>query len=341
MERKSIFVFIFFLWASFRGNSFATQAVPTDEEIDSQIKAAQELYQTKLRSLEGQVNEIFQINFLKLSKELQIQMNERRLMSSFLNEIPDPHKREELLVSLKKEYAGERLDRFIEATAYLENEIEKDHLFVEKLLSSLEAVLDGVIQKDPIFRYAFLSPEFRNRYGLILRRVVWQAAQLRNVSAETGPLNVHSVFADKRKVPFLIKVTPFAFSSPSFLRSILIHELNHVYFYKEPPFSDARQFSSAAQQAPAGILTRYFKELNPFHPSYQYYLVHEYYSFKSQLLFDEKVRQSPSFRLSEADKKHVEKMLDWTYSQLNQKNKDFVQKNPNPPILPLIEKFYR
>ena len=313
---------------------------PTDEELQKKIQEAQEFYQAKYRTIEGQVNQMFQINFSELKQQYESKMNELNMKTSLIDKIDDAIQKDTEMKKLQNETQDEQLYKYIEANSYYENEIEKDHLFVGGLLERLENILEMVCQKDPIFKYSFYSGEFKNRYGLVLKRVVWSSTTLQNVSAETSPINVHSVFGDKTKIPALIKFTPIAFFNLAFLRSIVIHELNHACFYKDPSFSDVTKFSGGALEKAEGSATHYFKTLNPYNPTYQYHLIHEYYSFKTQLIFDKVAEDTPYFRLDAANKQNTENMLNWTYSQLNESNKKFIADNPDPPIMKIIKKFY-
>lgn len=224
-------------------------------------------------------------------------------------------------------------------THHGQNNLEKDHGFIGAMLEKFETILDRLISEDPFFRALIKSPEYQNQWGLILTRVVWQSELGRDISGETVQLKNYSPFADPSKAPMLIKLTPLAFTSLPFLRSILLHELNHVCFFKDPRFSDPRRFQGAALQSSKGVMRHYFSRLDPRDPSYQFYLIHEYYSFKSQLLFDEQME--PIFRLDPLSKARFEKMMEWTYAQMNAPNQKFVKLNPLPPISVQLRWFYR
>lgn len=335
----SIFLSIVFL--SGLSANIRADNIPSDEDIQKKIQEAQTFYQAKYRTIEEQVNQMFQINFSELKQQYESKMNEINMKSSIIDKIDDPLQKDAEMKKLQAEYQEPDLYKYIEANSYYENEIEKDHLFAGELLERLENILEMVSQKDPVFKYAFYSGEFKNQYGLVLKRVVWGSTTLQNVSAETSPINVHSVFGDKTKIPALIKFTPIAFYNLAFLRSIVIHELNHACFYKDPAFADVTKFSGGAMEKAEGGATHYFKSLNPYNPTYQYHLIHEYYSFKTQLIFDELTEDTPYFRLDPANKKNTENMLNWTYSQFNDANKKFIEQNPNPPIMKVITKFYK
>lgn len=338
---SSLFLAGLFFFLACRGPlGLAADSAPPDETIAKKIQEAQEFYQNKTRAIQDEVNKTFQVNFPELKKQYELKMNELNMKLSIIDKMENPIEKDLKTKELQNEYQDEQLYRYLEANSYYENEIEKDHLFVGELLERLENILEMVTQKDPVLKYAFYSGEFKSHYGLVLKRVVWSSTTLQNVSAETAPINVHSVFGDKTKIPALIKFTPIAFYNLAFLRSIVIHELNHACFYKDPAFSDVTQFSGGAKEKAQGSATHYFKSLNPYNPTYQYHLIHEYYSFKTQLIFDKLVEDTPYLRLDPANKQNTENMLNWTYSQLNESNKKFIEDNPEPPIMKVIGKFY-
>lgn len=312
----------------------------TDEQIDAKLHEAGQIFQVKYRQIENGVNARFKIRYSKLMKEYEAAAQEFNQKFSFLSQIPDPLERGRKIELLKKQYQNRGLQRYIEAYYYFQNELEEDHLFMGKLLENLEEILNLVLQKDPVFRETFFSEKFQEHYGLLLKRVVWSSQMLKDVSSETVPLNVHSVFGNKSKIPILVKITPQAFNSLAFLRSILVHELNHFYLFKDPKFADATPFEGAALKAAEGPFSHYFTSLNPADPSYQYHLIHEFYSLKSQLLFDQRVPANYYFRLDSGNKERVENMFAWTYQQLNIPNQNFVKNHPDPPVLPLINKYY-
>jgi hypothetical protein len=318
---------------------FKTQNL-SDKELQVTITKAKKLYENKFREVQPYINKLFGINFLEYKQNYQAQIEQLTSKISLIEEIPDSQEKERLFRMLKKEYEDKELFRYLEVHLYLQNEIAKDHLFAGKYLAELERIVEEVIQKDNLFRYVFNSKEFQNRNGLILTRVVWQISASRNVSMDTQPLNLHAVFADKSKTPVLIRITPLAFHSLAFLRSLLIHELNHAYMFRDPIFSNVERFSGEAIAPAKGKFTHYFKILNPTSPSYQYYLIHEYYGLKAQLMFDGIVEEEPFYKLDEKNKKNIEEMLTWVYSQLNVRNKKFVESNPTPSVFNLIRRFW-
>ena len=311
-----------------------------DQVLEEKIRQAQEFYRSKYKAIVDKVNQTFGIDFTELMKTYQEKTKELDSKRAMITQIPDPVERNQQMESLKKLYQDERFAKYLEAYYFYENEMQKEHAFMGEFLTRLERILDEVIEPDPLFNYVFNSPEFKKEHGLVLKRVVWPTDTLKDVSAETLPLEVHSIFADASKTPILLKVTLAAFHSLAFLRSILIHETCHIYFYKQSALEGIEKFSGGAVAPALGAFTHYFKNMNPFSPSYQYYLIHEYYGFRTQVLFDERFKDRPFFKLDPENRKYVEKMLEWTRSQLNENNKKFVEKNPDPPIVKLMQKFY-
>lgn len=236
--------------------------------------------------------------------------------------------------------------RYLEAQLVLENELERDHLLKAQCLDAYEKILDDLIQVDPLLRYFFDSPEYKARYGLLLKRVVWEISEGEAASAKA--LDAYTVFADRTQIPFLIRVGPAAFTRLSYLRSILIHELNHVLIYKEPLFEPLFQElehpssrrEDIPQRPPPGLYGLFFNLRHGRTPGYQYYLLHEYYSFRAQLLGDDASPQDPTHRLSPADRKQIEQLADWAYSELSARSREFVKKNPAPPMQEYILKFH-
>ena len=110
--------------------------------------------------------------------------------------------------------------------------------------------------------------------------------------------------------------------------------------FKDPLFLNVHSFEGNATQAAQGSFSHYFMQLNPTNPSYQFYLIHEYYSFKAQILFDDKMAPA-GLKLDPANKEYFQKNMEWTHSQLSAKNKEFVQQHPDPSILVWLNRFYQ
>ena len=230
----------------------------------------------------------------------------------------------------------------------LENELARSHLLKARCMEAYEKIVDSLIQADPLFNYFFLSPEYRQQHGLLLKRVVWE---LEGGSSSTKPLDAYTLFTDRTQTPFLIKVGPAAFASLAFLRSILIHELNHLLIYKEPVFdplfADLKQggaASGASSPKPTtagGSYSFFFNLRHGGTSGHQYFLIHEYYSFRAQLLYDETAPESPTHRLSPGDRAQTEKLAQWAFGQLSPRNKRFIQEHPDPPIQAYLLKFQR
>jgi hypothetical protein len=312
----------------------------TDEELVSKIQEAKHLYGQKYREVEKKAGVMFKIDFGNQRTNLEGQMHQLDLKLSMIKNIQDPEEQALRLRQLEEEYADSDLLPAMQAYHYVQNEMEKDHRFVGQYLAMLEEIVDVVIQKDPMFRYMFHSDEFERDQGLILTRVVWKAGVDVNVSAVTKPLNLHSVFADKVKIPMLITITPIAFHSLAFLRSILLHEVNHAYMFRDIVFSDVNRFSGGAIEPAKGNFTHYFKMMNPVSPSYQYHLIHEYYSLKAQLLFDDFMVGDAIYKLDKGSKENIKQIMQWSYSQLNEKNKAFTDTNDTPPVFDTILSYY-
>jgi len=223
----------------------------------------------------------------------------------------------------------------------LENELERNHLLRAKSLQAYEEILDEIISTDPIFAYFFNSSEYRATGGLLLTRVVWELSGSKSSSAH--PLATYTVFADRARTPFLIKVSPAAFSSLSFLRSIVLHELNHVLLYRDPLFAGLDRPSSLEENQPTRLSSSkyslFFNLQYGGTTDYQYHLVHEYYAFKTQLLYDDLAPHNPYYRLMPSDRTHIEHLYEWALGQLSGQYKAFVEAHPDPPLLPYLTRF--
>jgi hypothetical protein len=170
---------------------------------------------------------------------------------------------------------------------------------------------------------------------------VWELSGSKSSSAQ--PVTTYAVFADRVHTPFLIKVSPPAFSSLSFLRSIVIHELNHVLLYREPMFEGLDRPSSLDASQPTKLSSSkyslFFNLQYGGTSEYQYHLVHEYYAFKTQLLYDDLAPNTPYYHLMPADRTHIEHLYEWSLGQLSEEYKAFVKEYPDPPLLPHIKRF--
>ena len=327
---------------------FATLLLTLPENVRSSSLSTlqQELTVLQIRDrerkarVEEAVNQRFGIHYQKLNQRFSSQLDELNAKQAMLERIENPKERQAKQHALGAEIDDEAFYRYLEAYSYFENELESDHQWVAQLLTELTNILDRLIQEDPLLHAAFEGSEFRAQFGSVLKRVVWNDTQLGKVSAETTPLNVQAIFADKQKLPMLIKFTPRAFDSIAFLRSIALHELEHVLFYKDPRFADTRIFEGSALKPARGPFAHYFARMNPTAPHYQYHLVQEYYAFELQLRFDQRMAGKPGYALSPTQRQRIQNMRDWAYSQLNDSNQAFVQQHPDPPLLEWILRFY-
>lgn len=302
------------------------------------LEQSRELYKSKSHALAREIGRRFQMDFVQASKQYQEKRKELLQKTALLSKMGDLKQRNLELAELQASFQDPSFQRFLEASYAFENEMQKDHVFVGEMLARLEEILRLVIQQDPLFSYVFESKEFRERHGLLLKRVVWSIEAGMEVFAQTAPLDVYTVFADPAKAPMLVRFSSGAFQSVSFLRSVAIHELCHIYFYKE--LAGMEKFMGIAKALPQPSSGHTAGSKNLLSPAYQYFLVHEYYGFKTQLLFDEKFSGTSSYRLDAETVKYVGKMKDWTFSQLNERNRRFVEENPVPPVIHWIKQYY-
>ncbi|MDP3723895.1 MAG: hypothetical protein Q8R91_10470 [Candidatus Omnitrophota bacterium] len=231
---------------------------------------------------------------------------------------------------------------YTEARLLLDHQMVRNHFLQAKSLHAYEEILEALIDEEPIFRHLFRSPEARRQYGLLLTQVVWELPGAE--SASTRPLDAYTVFADRTQMPFLIRLSATAFTSLAFLRSIVVHELNHVLLYKQPRITAleqmAPQHGSRAPTQP--IPSPYSLSFNRRYgrtPHYQYHLLHEYYSFKAQLLYDDLAPVSPYYRLSGADRQHIERLYEWAWRELDERHRAFVEREPDPPVVAYLQRF--
>jgi hypothetical protein len=142
-------------------------------------------------------------------------------------------------------------------------------------------------------------------------------------------------------------VSPIAFTSLAFLQSILIHEINHVLLGKTPPFAamspDAPATPSQGRSfaPPPDLYAVFFNLRHARTPGYQYHLLHEYYSFRAQLLYDDLTPSSPYYRLPPSDRRSIERLCAWSFSELNESHQAIVRQHPDPPIAAYLERFSR
>lgn len=231
---------------------------------------------------------------------------------------------------------------YTEARLLLDNELVRNHFLKAKSLHAYDDILQALIDEEPLFHHLFRSPEARGRYGLLLTQVVWELPGAE--SASTKPLDAYTIFADRTQMPFLINVSSVAFTSLAFLRSIVVHELNHVLLYKHPRSTALEQMAPGqgtrvpTQPIPSSY-SLFFNRRYGRTPHYQYHLLHEYYSFKAQLLYDDLAPASPYYRLSGADRRHIEHLYEWAWRELDERHRAFVEQYPDPPVVAYLHRF--
>lgn len=311
------------------------------EQLAKRISLVQLEYDTARRALTGTINQSFSIDYDSLHLRYQDHERDYRQRLAIVEKIEDRDMKQAEMEKLKAEFTSPEYFRYAEARLYLDNELERDHVLRARSLQAYEEILDDLITQDPLLDHFFRSPEFRKDRGLILKRVVWEFQP--GVSATTVPINAYSVFADRARTPFLIKLFPVAFTSVVSLRSILIHELNHVLLYTETPAMGMEQLSSLDEKVPLkpipNLYSMFFSLRHGKTPYYQYHLLHEYYSFKAQIVYDDMAPPDPYFRLSAKARKNIEDLCEWAYSELSGWNKEFVKKHPDPPMTSIIQRF--
>ncbi len=318
-----------------------TDAADVNLQLASRIHAVQADYLNARQAILQQINEWFNIDYEALFRQYDAHDREYRQQVEAVEKIQDEVVKQKERDKLRATFETPEYLQYAEARLVLENELERNHLLRAKCLQAYEGILDDLIDSDPLLRHFFRSDEYRLRSGLLLRRVVWELSGSKSSSAQ--PVTTYAVFADRVRTPFLIKVSPPAFSSLSFLRSIVIHELNHVLLYREPMFEGLDRPSSLESSQPTKLSSSkyslFFNLQYGGTSEYQYHLVHEYYAFRTQLLYDDLAPDTPYYRLMPADRTHIEHLYEWSLGQLSEDYKVFVQEHPDPPLLPYIKRF--
>jgi hypothetical protein len=322
------------LTVSLVGIALPTAADQASLRLADRMHALQTLYQAAYREAVRRVDQELQVDYETLRQQYQsaYRLNQQKLTiaeqagESFQvrDVLTDPDEPPELRL-------------FGEASLVLENELERSHLLKGQYLQACEDLLDDVIEEDALLRYFFRSREYKGRYGLLLKRMVWRLDN--GESASARPLKPYTVFADRRQTPFLVLVSPAAFDSLAFLRSILLHELNHVLLYKEP-YRGVERPAEAEEGVPktpislpyGWLFTKRFARTN----AYQFHLMHEYYAFKAQLIYDGSVRGDPHRELPMKDRVHIEHLYAWTLAELSPQSREVIQQTPEPPIIALL-----
>ncbi len=310
------------------------------KELTDRMERVRVLYDSARRGLVHQVNQRLGIDYEALSLRYQEADFRYRQKLNIVEKIPNLEARHREEEKLRAELVAPDYRRFAEARLVLENELERNYALKADLLQGYEGILDLLIDVDPTLSYFFRSEEYQQRFGLLLKRMVWDLSG--GEAASTKALNTSPVFADRRRMPFLIQVSPTAFTSLSYLRSILIHELNHVLLEKEPLFLEVRRRSGPGENMPKKPITDlysfFFNLRFARTPDYQYHLIQEYYSFEAQLACDDSASLDPRYRLPPSDRRRIKELADWALSELSTRNQAFVKKHPNPPILAYLQR---
>ena len=318
------------------GASTLVAAAPPDlnDQLIARISAVRQEYQAAYRAIVGRINQQFGIDYEALDRAHQAQYNAFRQKLALVEQMEEGEHKRSAKQELDAFFTNPACQRYAEARLVLENALERDHLLRARSLEAYEEILDQLIDSDPLLRYFFRSPAYAEHNGLLLQRMVWELAA--GTSSSTTPLTAYAVFADRQRTPYLIKVTPIAFDSLPFLRSILIHELNHVLLDKEAFLAGAERAAPAPSDAPARASAtpygRFFTLRFGGTSEYQHSLLHEYYSFKAQLLYDDASPHDAAHRLPEKSRRYIESLAAWSYQALSPENRAFVDAHPTPPM---------
>lgn len=311
-----------------------------NQRLTERMHAAQTEYLAARHAILRHLNERFGIDYEALFRRHDARDREYRQQLAAVEKIQDDGAKQQEREKLRAAFESPEYLQYADARLVLENELERHHLLRAKSLQAYEEILDDLINSDPIFAYFFHSAEYRAKGGLLLTRVVWELSGGKSSSAH--PLTTYTVFADRTRTPFLIRVSPAAFSSLSFLRSIVLHELNHVLLYRDPLFAGLDHPSSLEENQPTRLSSSkyslFFNLQYGGTTDYQYHLVHEYYAFKTQLLYDDLAPRNPYYRLLPADRTHIEHLYEWALGQLSGQYTTFIQEHPDPPLVPYLKR---
>ncbi len=286
------------------------------------------------RELTDQVNQRFDLDYRALDRLFRDRYREYHGKLSIIEGIQDPQRRDQEYRALQAPFRSPEAQRYLEARLFLEHEFNRNHLLKASRLQVCEEILEALMTRDPLLRYFFRSAEYQERHGLLLTHVAWGLPE--GTAALTRPLDAYTMFADRTRMPVLITVSPKAFDSLAYLRSVMVHELNHVLLEKEPIAAELGRMSTAAghlplQPSPARY-ARYFTRRYGRSAAQQYHLMHEYYAFAAQSLYDDQAQRSAEERLSAEDRRYIETLRQWVYDQLSPQHRAFLQRHPDPPI---------
>jgi hypothetical protein len=324
------------LWTSPWGVARAEADPASSQRLSQRMQVLQSMYQAAHREAVARVNQQLGVDYDQLHQRYYTTYRLQQQKLSIVEQAGDgsADKAYDLLTEVTADIEQQL---YAEASLVLDNELERSHLLRGAYLQGCEEVLDELIASDPLLSHIFRSAEYKNRYGLLLKRMVWRLDS--GESALAKPLKAYTVFADRRQTPFLVLISPAAFDSLSFLRSILVHELNHVLLYKEPFGGVERPVTEeeGVPKQPAGLpygwlFTKRFARTS----SYQFHLVHEYYAFKAQLLYDDQVRGDPYRALPMKDRIHIEHLYAWALGELSGQSREVIRRSPDPPIITLM-----
>ncbi len=328
------------LWCS--GLAWVLVAEAASQDLGAQLArrtaAIFEEFQTAYQRAIHQVDQRLGIDYRALDGRFGASYREWREKRAIIASMHDEAARQQARQRLDGIFHTPEALQYLEGRLVLENLLESDHRLKARRLQGCDEILEALIASDPLFRYFFHSPEYQRRYGLLLKRVVWASAE--GTSAATRPLETYTMFADRRRLPILIMITPAAFKSLPFLRSILIHELNHVVLYKEPLGAVSEPIASDAgalpSPPPATPYSRSFMKRHGGSNDYQQHLIHEYYAFTAQLLYDDRAASDSQQPLAPEDRWHIEHLRQWTFQQLSPPARAFVQQHPEPPVMAYV-----
>lgn len=327
-------------WILFFSGPAIIYANDVHEELTDRMGRVRLLYDSARRGLVHQLNQRLGIDYEALSLQYQEEDFRYRQKLSIVEKIPNLEARRREEEKLRAELVAPDYRRFAEARLVLENDLQRNYALKAEVLQGYEEILDLLIDVDPTLSYFFRSDAYQQRYGLLLKRMVWELSG--GEAASTKPLNTSPVFADRRRMPFLIQVSPNAFTSLAYLRSILIHELNHVVLDKEPLFLELRRPSGPGENVPKRPMTDlyslFFNLRFARTPDYQYHLIQEYYSFEAQLACDDLTGLDPRYRLPPSDRRRIRELRDWALSELSGRNQAFIKRHPHPPIVAYLRR---
>lgn len=315
------------------------QAQTVDDELAERHAAAFREFQDAYQRIVAQVNAQLGLDYPALDRTYGSAYRGYRERQAIIETLPDADEKRRQLEALDAFFKTPEAAQYLAAKLLVENELDRDHLLRARQLQACEDILETLTKTDPLFASFFHSPEYQQRYGLLLKRV---AADLpEGTSAFTKPLDAYTMFTDRTRMPVVITVSPTAFNSLAYLRSILIHELNHVLLYKTPLAEELERGPvDMAHATPETMSSNryvlFFAGQHAGREEYQYHLLHEYLSFSAQLMYDDRVPNDPQYRLSPADRRAVEGLRQWAFDQMSPRHKAFVVEHSIPPIAAAI-----